>query len=142
MSTPSSSQTASTWLANASLSSNTSMSGIVIPAAASTVRTASIGPTPMTSGATPVTADARIRARGWSPRSRARSWDITSTAAAPSLSGQAFPAVTRPSSRNAGRRDDNTSSDVSGRGPSSAVTASPPGTGTGVISRSNTPRSW
>ena len=94
---PSSSRHGSTCAANASLISTRSMSSIVMPAALSTALNAGIGPRPMISGRTAATAEATIRARGLRPRSRAFSSDITSTAAAPSLSGQALPAVTVPS---------------------------------------------
>src|SRR6201999_4333807 len=47
--------------------------------------------------------------------------DMTSTAAAPSLSGQALPAVTVPSGRNAGRSLASTSIVVPARGPSSRL---------------------
>ena len=139
MSMPSSSHTGSTCAANASFSSTTSMSVIFIPAWASTLRTASMGPTPMISGASPDTADAMMRARGLSPSARARSSDITSTAAAPSLSGQALPAVTVPPGLNAGSSWASFSSVVPGRGPSSFSTSVPSGSVTGVISRSKKP---
>ena len=75
------------------------MSAIVMPACSSTPWTAGIGPRPMISGRIAATDEATIRARGLSPSARAFSSDITSTAAAPSLSGQALPAVTVPSGR-------------------------------------------
>src|SRR5437773_272057 len=56
-STPTSAQTGSTCAANASFSSTTSTSSIVMPACFNAMRTASIGPTPMISGATPATDD-------------------------------------------------------------------------------------
>ena len=59
--------TATAWLAKASLSSITSMSPIVRPARASTLRVASIGPMPMISGSHPETAKARIDASGSRP---------------------------------------------------------------------------
>ena len=93
---PHSSRHGTTWAANASLSSSTSMSSIVMPACSSTFSTAGIGPRPMISGRIAATEEAMMRARGFSPSSCARSSDITSTAAAPSLSGQALPAVTVP----------------------------------------------
>ena len=99
---PHSSRHGTTWAANASLSSSTSMSSIVMPACSSTFSTAGIGPRPMISGRIAATEEATMRARGFSPSSFARSSDITSTAAAPSLSGQALPAVTVPPS--GGRR--------------------------------------
>ena len=67
---------------------------------------------------------------------------MTMTAAAPSLSGQALPAVTVPPSRNTGFRLDRPSSVVPGRGPSSLVTTVPSGRVTGMISRSKNPFSW
>src|SRR5437764_1117016 len=79
---PSSSQTGRTWAANASLSSTMSMSVIFMPDWASTLRTASIGPTPMISGARPVTALAMMRTLGFRPSAWARSSDMTSVAAA------------------------------------------------------------
>jgi hypothetical protein len=101
-STPTSRQTGSTCAAKASFSSITSTSSMVIPACASTFRTASIGPTPMISGSIPETDEAMIRARGLKPSSRARSSDMITSAAAPSFSGHEFPAVTLPSSRKTG----------------------------------------
>ena len=68
--------------------------------------------------------------------------DITTTAAAPSFSGQALPAVTLPFGLNAGCRVASFSTVVPGRGPSSLVTTSPLGSVTGMISRSKKPRSW
>ena len=100
------------------------------------MRTASIGPTPMISGSTPDTLEAMMRARGVMPSSRARSADITTTAAAPSLSGHAFPAVTRPRGLNAGSSADSFSNVDERRGPSSAATPSH-----GVTSRAKKPES-
>ena len=83
-----------------------------------------------------------IRARGARPSDSARSADITSTAAAPSLSGQALPAVTVPfSGSNTGFRAASFSSVVVGRGPSSLVSTPPSGSATGTISRSKCPDS-
>ncbi len=76
----------------------------------------------MISGRIAATVEATIRAIGVRPSSRAFSSDITSTAAAPSLSGHELPAVTVPSGRNAGRSCASTSIVVPGRGPSSAST--------------------
>ena len=64
---------------------------------------------------------------------------MTMTAAAPSLSGQAFPAVTVPPSRKTGLRLDSPSSVVLGRGQSSLVTTVPSASVTGMISRSKNP---
>ena len=75
------------------------------------------------------------------PSSRARVSLITTTAAAPSFSGQLFPAVTSPSGRNAGLSWESFSRVVSGRGPSSLDTTVPSGVVTGTISRSKNPLS-
>ncbi|GIT77065.1 MAG: hypothetical protein Ct9H300mP31_15960 [Acidimicrobiaceae bacterium] len=61
-----------------------------------------MGPRPMISGFRADTPDEMMRARGLIPNSSARDSLITTTAAAPSLSGQALPAVTVPSGRNTG----------------------------------------
>ncbi len=99
------------------------------------------GPRPMISGSRPDTPLAMIRASGVIPSSRALVSLITTTAAAPSLSGQAFPAVTVPPSRKTGLSWDRPSSVVPGRGPSSLVTMVPSGRVTGMISRSKKPDS-
>ena len=91
----------------------------------------------MISGSTPETDDARIRAFGSRPSSRARSSDMTTTAAAPSFSGQEFPAVTLPSGLKAGSSCASAASVEPRRGPSSAATPSQ-----GVISRAKKPESW
>ena len=64
---------------------------------------------------------------------------ITITAAAPSLSGHALPAVTSPSGRNTGFSVASFSTVVPARGPSSLLTTVPSGVVTGVISRSKKP---
>jgi hypothetical protein len=61
---------------------------------------------------------------------------MTTTAAAPSLSGQQLPAVTVPSGRNTGASPDTASIVVPGRGPWSVSTTVPSGIVTGTISRS------
>ena len=66
---------------------------------------------------------------------------ITSTAAAPSLSGQALPAVTVPSGRNTGLRLARPSIVTPARGPSSRDTTVPSGSVMGVISSANQPLS-
>ena len=76
------------------------------------------------------------------PSSFARVSLITMTAAAPSFSGHALPAVTVPSGRNTGLRPASFSAVVSGRGPSSLLMTVPSGSVTGVISRSKKPFSW
>jgi len=67
---------------------------------------------------------------------------MTTTAAAPSLRGHEFPAVTLPSGRKAGWSVASFSTVVPGRGPSSLDTTVPSGRVTGVISRSKNPFSW
>ncbi|VWC37331.1 hypothetical protein BLA50215_07991 [Burkholderia lata] len=57
---------------------------------------------PITLGSTPAFAYALIRASGVRPSAAAFCADITSTAAAPSFSPDAFAAVTEPSFENAG----------------------------------------
>src|SRR5919198_683562 len=79
-----------------------------------------------------------MRARGWSPISLALVSDMRSTAAAPSLSGQEFPAVTLPSSLKAGGNSASFSSVELGRGPSSFATSVPspePGVLVGLAGR-------
>ena len=66
---------------------------------------------------------------------------MTTTAAAPSFSGQALPAVTVPPSRKTGFSSASPSRVVPGRGPSSLVTTLPSGVVTGMISRSKNPDS-
>lgn len=86
-------------------------------------RQALTGPMPITDGSTPATAELTMRASTGSPSSRALSTRISRTAAAPSFSYEAFPAVTLPSAgRNAGRSWASCCSLVSGRGCSSSVT--------------------
>ena len=93
----------------------------------------------MISGESPLTPVETIRASGVSPSSAALTSLITTSAAAPSFSGQQFPAVTVPCSRNTGLRVAIFSSVVPGRGPSSAATTEPSGSVTGVISRCQKP---
>ena len=94
----------------------------------------------MTSGRIAATVEATIRARGLKPSFAARTSDITSTAAAPSFSGQALPAVTVPSSLKTGFSAASFSIVVPGRGPSSLRSSPPPsGSSTGTISRSKCP---
>jgi hypothetical protein len=107
------------WAANASLISTMSMSCIVIPVALSRAWIAGIGPRPMISGRIAATVEAMIRALGVKPRLAALSADMTSTAAAPSLSGHELPAVTVPLAANTGFSAPRTSIVVPGRGPSS-----------------------
>ena len=134
---------ARTWAANASLSSITSISSIRFPARARALRVAGTGPTPMYDGATPAMPAAAIRAIGRRPSRSAHSAEATSSAAAPSLIPDEFPAVTVPPGRNAGRSAASRSSVVSGRGCSSVSTTAgaPRGRGivTGTISSANRP---
>src|SRR5207248_2533831 len=69
-------------------------------------------------------AAATKRASGFRPRSFAFPSDISTSAVAPSFSGDAFPAVTEPLSPNAGFSLASASKDVAGRGPSSSAIAS------------------
>ena len=91
-----------TCAANASLISTRSMSSMVMPASFSAFLVASTGPSPMISGDSPETPVEITRASGVRPSSAAFVSDMTISAAAPSLSGQALPAVIRPSGRNTG----------------------------------------
>ena len=75
---------------------------MVIPALASACFDASTGPRPMISGDRADTPVATTRASGVTPSCAALVSDMITNAAAPSLSGQQFPAVTRPSGRNTG----------------------------------------
>ena len=93
----------------------------------------------MISGDSAVTPDDTMRASGVMPSSAALRSLITMTAAAPSLSGQQFPAVTVPSGRKTGFSAATFSIVVPGRGPSSAATTEPSGSVTGVISRCQKP---
>ena len=64
---------------------------------------------------------------------------MTITAAAPSLSGQQLPAVTRPSGRKTGFSPETPSSETPARGPSSFETTVPSGSVTGVMSLAQKP---
>jgi hypothetical protein len=113
-----------------------STSPIDMPARSSTFLIAQIGATPMYSGSFAAVAEAMMRARGFRPSSLAFVSDMTSTAAAPSFSGQELPAVTLPSSLKAGSSCDSFSSVELARGPSSFATTVPSSSVTGTISRS------
>ena len=76
---------------------------------------------------------------GVAPISAARSSDMITSAAAPSFSGQALPAVTLPSGLNAGCSSWSFSYVELGRGPSSAETTVPSSFTYGVSSRSKNP---
>ena len=67
-----------------------------MPARSSAFCVAGTGPVPITAGSTPTTAVATTRTSGLSPSDSARSSDMMSSAAAPSLSGELLPAVTVP----------------------------------------------
>src|SRR6266498_3842597 len=77
-----------TTAANASLSSNRSMSSTVSPAVASTLRVAGVGPVSMIVESAPLVAVATIRARGVNPCS-----EPTSTSASPSTIPEEFPGL-------------------------------------------------
>ena len=86
-----------------------------------------------------MTPDATIRASGVRPSAFAFVSLITITAAAPSFSGQALPAVIEPSGRNTGLSCARPSAVVPARGPSSFDTTVPSGSVSGVISSSKKP---
>ena len=129
-----------TCAANASLISTRSMSSIVRPARAERL------PARLDRAEAHDLGVERRHAAGDDARERRdaelpRRWAslITTTAAAPSLSGHALPAVTVPSGRNTGLSCDELLDRGAGRGPSSLVTTVPSGVVTGVISRSKKP---
>src|SRR3954447_24725578 len=80
----------------------------------------------MITGDRPVTAVETIRASGVRPSSAALVSLMTMTAAAPSLSGQALPAVTRPSGRNTGFSAEMPSRVVPARGRAALAPTRPP----------------
>ncbi len=98
-----------------------------------------MGPRPMISGSRAETPLETMRASGVMPSSLALVSDMTMTAAAPSLRGQALPAVMVPPSRNTGFSAARPSIVVPSRGPSSLVTTVPSSRVTGMISRSKNP---
>ncbi len=79
----------------------------------------------MISGSSAATLLATMRASGVMPSSAALVSLVTTTAAAPSLRGQALPAVMVPSGRNTGLSCDTPSSVVPSRMPSSLVIVEP-----------------
>ena len=95
----------------------------------------------MTSGSSPVTAVAMMRARGCTPSARAFSSDMITSAAAPSFSGHELPAVTFPPGLKAGSSCASFSIVEEGRGPSSAATTVPSSFVYGAISRAKKPDS-
>ena len=72
------------------------MSSSVRPASFNTLRMAGTGPRPNSSGGTPAVVNATKRPSGASPAAAARSAEVTTTAAAPSLVCDELPAVTVP----------------------------------------------
>src|SRR3989440_8854229 len=102
-------------------------------------RTPGIGASMTDSGFTPTVLYATTRASGFTPCRSAASSDIATMAAAPSLSWEAFPAVTWPPSRKTGGSLASFSREVSVRIPSSTSTRPAPGTSTGTICSLNRP---
>ena len=143
---PSCLSTPSAWAAKASFSSIRSISFMLSPARSSTLRTAGTGPSPISFGSTPAVAMATIRARGVSPWAMACCELAIISAAAPSLTPEAFPAVTTPPLRNGVFSRESCSRVVSARGCSSSYTVLtaplPPIIGTGTISCARMPSRW
>ncbi len=141
---------ASTWAANASLSSIRSISSRVSPARSRAAAVAGTGPMPITSGPTPATAHDLSASSGRRPRRSASSRVVTTHIAAPSFWPLALPAVTVEASSifwRTGRSAASCSRVVSGRGCSSRSTTTSglprrPGTVTGTSSSANRPASW
>jgi hypothetical protein len=79
--------------ANASFSSNRSMSSTVRPARSSTLRVAGVGPVSMMTGSLPLVAVATMRARGVNPCEVPALSLPTSTSAAPSTMPELLPPV-------------------------------------------------
>ena len=134
------------------MSSQDATSATVSPARASAAGMASTGPSPITSGATPLTEKATKRASGLTPARFRKASETTSTAAAPSVICEELPAVTLPSTLKAGRSAPSPAAVVSRRTPSSARTTSArftsvpsfratDSTSTGTSSASNRPAS-
>ena len=141
---PSSRMTARLCEANASFSSTRSRSAGSIPRRSRSLRTAGTGPMPITRGSTPATALPTNAPSGSIPSSFAFSSLARTSAAAPSLSPAALPAVIVPPCRNAAFSPASACAVVSGRGCSSTATSP-----TGTISASKRParcaaaqRSW
>ena len=104
--------------ANASLTSNTSMSPAFIPARSSAFLVASIGPVSISTGSEPTTASVCTRASGARPCRLSAASEAMSSAPAPSEIWEATAAVISQSGRS-GASPAIFSSDVSRRGPSS-----------------------
>ena len=109
------------------------------PAFFSTRSVAGIGPVSMIVGSTPARAVATTRARGRSPRARARASDMMRSAAAPSEIWDELAAVTTPSGLKDGARAAIFSRLTGTRTPSSVANTVPSGRVTGTISRANRP---
>jgi len=114
---------ASTTLENASFTSNRSMSASVRPDRRSTFSVAGMTAVSIINGSSPTTAKLCSRASGRSPSCSARSPDMISSAAAPSLIGLLLPAVTDQSI--CGNRFDITSLANAGRSPASTSAVVP-----------------
>src|SRR6267142_1858930 len=97
---PSSWATTSGTGAKASLISKRSMPLTLRSACASALRVDGMGPVSISTGSDPATAIETIRARGLSPRLRARPLEAITTAAAPSTIPELLPACSTPSSLN------------------------------------------
>src|ERR1700689_2211257 len=118
---PVSADQASSTGANASLTSNTSISSIFSLPRASACSVAGIGPVSMNTGSAPTTVSEWIRARGVKPCRRTASSDAISTAAEPSEICEAVAAVSSQPSRR-GFSSAIFSREVSRRGASSVGT--------------------
>mmetsp|Transcript_37237 Transcript_37237/g.105112 ORF Transcript_37237/g.105112 Transcript_37237/m.105112 type:complete len:241 (+) Transcript_37237:128-850(+) len=90
--------------ANASFTSCSSMSEATRPARATAIGTALAGAVVNLTGACAASEKPRMAARGFAPRLRASAADMTTSAAAPSLSLELLAAVTVPPFLNAGLR--------------------------------------
>jgi hypothetical protein len=123
------SRQASDCTANASLSSTAPTSDQPMPALANARLAACTGASPKSCGSSAIAPRPAIRASGSRPIAAAAPAEPSSTADAPSLSGEALPAVIVPFGRNDGRSDASFSSVLPGRIPSSR---SSPVSGTGV----------
>ena len=115
--------------ANASLSSTAATSSQVMPARARAWLTASTGAIPKSCGTSAKVPRPAMRASGSTPIASRAASEPSSTAEAPSLSGEALAGVMVPSVRNDGLRPASFSAVEPGRMPSSLV-RSTPSTGT------------
>ena len=131
---PSSFAHANTTGANASFTSNRSMSSALRPLFCNAFAVDGIGPVSMVTGSTPASAKVWKRARGFMLSFAAISSVMISIAAAPSVICDEFPAVMRPSGLNAGFSLPRLSMLDSRRIPSSAVIRLPSASRTGIIS--------